>query len=43
VLGHEVRLKFLPDLNFQEDDTVERVQRVDEILRQIREEDDGSG
>jgi ribosome-binding factor A len=43
VLGQQVRLKFLPDLDFEEDDTVERVQRLDRLLRQIQEEDDGSG
>lgn len=42
VLGHEVRLKFLPELVFEEDDTPARVERVDELLRQIKEED-GSG
>jgi ribosome-binding factor A len=42
VLGAEVRLKFLPELVFEEDDTPARVERVDELLRQIKEED-GSG
>jgi ribosome-binding factor A len=40
VLGHEVRLKFLPELLFEEDDTTERADRVDELLRKIKEEDD---
>lgn len=39
VLGHQVRLKFLPELLFEEDDTSERADRVDELLRQIRSED----
>ena len=39
VLGHQVRLKFLPDLLFEEDDTRERADRVDELLRQIRSRD----
>jgi ribosome-binding factor A len=38
VLGHEVRLKFLPDLEFAEDDTGERSERVDELLRDIHGE-----
>ena len=38
VLGHEVRLKFLPELEFEEDDTGEQAQRVDELLRRIKEE-----
>jgi ribosome-binding factor A len=43
VLGHEVRLKFLPELEFEEDDTVARADRVDELLRGIQEDADGSG
>jgi ribosome-binding factor A len=38
VIGHEVRLKFLPDLEFKEDDTGPRGERVDELLRQIHQE-----
>lgn len=44
VIGHEVRLKFLPVLEFREDPTVDRSQRVEELLRRAREEDaDASG
>jgi ribosome-binding factor A len=39
VLGHEVRLKFLPELLFEQDDTPQRAERVDELLRKIKEED----
>ncbi len=39
VLGREIRLKFLPELDFEEDDTFERVKRVDELLQKIHEED----
>ena len=39
VLGHQVRLKFLPEVVFEEDDTMERAERVDELLRRIKEED----
>ncbi len=39
VLGRQVRLKFLPELDFEEDTTFERGQRVDELLRQIHEHD----
>jgi ribosome-binding factor A len=42
VLGNEVRLKFLPELEFEEDDTAQRVERLDELLRQIRQGDHGS-
>lgn len=40
VLGHQVRLKFLPELVFEEDDTMERAERVDELLRRIKEDDE---
>lgn len=43
VLGHQVRLKFLPDLEFEEDHTTERAGRVDELVRRIHQDDDGSG
>jgi ribosome-binding factor A len=44
VLGHEVRLKFLPELEFEEDDAGPRAERVDELLRRIqKEEPDGDG
>ncbi|HEV3474697.1 MAG TPA: 30S ribosome-binding factor RbfA [Actinomycetota bacterium] len=36
VIGHEVRLKFLPDLEFEEDNTPEQAQRVEELLREAR-------
>jgi ribosome-binding factor A len=39
VLGNQVRLKFLPDLLFEEDDTEDRAERVEELLRKIREDD----
>ncbi|MGH2678128.1 MAG: 30S ribosome-binding factor RbfA [Actinomycetota bacterium] len=42
VIGHEVRLKFLPDLEFEEDDTGPRAERVDELLRRIQREPDGT-
>lgn len=40
VLGQQVRLKFLPELVFEEDDTMERAGRVDELLRRIKEDDE---
>ncbi|MGH2684610.1 MAG: 30S ribosome-binding factor RbfA [Actinomycetota bacterium] len=42
VIGRQVRLKFLPDLTFHEDDTEEKAGRVEELLRRLRE-DDASG
>jgi ribosome-binding factor A len=34
VLGRQVRLKFLPDLEFEEDDSFDRLQRIDKILKE---------
>jgi ribosome-binding factor A len=42
VLGQQVRLKFLPELLFEEDDTMERAGRVDELLRRIKGDDEPS-
>ena len=38
-IGHQVRLKFLPDLEFQEDEGISRGERVRELLEQIRREE----
>jgi ribosome-binding factor A len=38
VLGREVRLKFLPDLEFEEDRSLEAGRRIDELLDQIHQE-----
>ncbi len=37
-IGRQVRLKFLPDLTFREDDTEEKAGRVEELLRKLRED-----
>jgi ribosome-binding factor A len=37
VLGHEVRIKFLPELEFEEDQTEIQAGRVDQLLRKIKE------
>ena len=36
-LGRQVRLKFLPELRFEEDRGAAQVERVEELLREIRE------
>ena len=42
VLGREVRLKFLPDLEFEEDESMEAGRRIDQVLERIhREHHDG--
>lgn len=35
-IGRQIRLKFLPDLDFREDDARERGDRVEELIREIR-------
>jgi ribosome-binding factor A len=40
VIGHQVRLKFLPELVFEEDETMERAERVDDLLRKIKRDDE---
>ena len=37
VIGHEVRLKTLPDLRFEEDAAIERGDRIEELLRGLQE------
>ncbi len=39
VLGRQVRLKFLPDLEFVEDETVETTARIEELIRQLHQEE----
>ncbi len=34
-LGHQVRLKYLPELHFREDPAIETGERVDEIIRRL--------
>ncbi|MBI4261561.1 MAG: 30S ribosome-binding factor RbfA [Actinobacteria bacterium] len=42
-VGRQVRLRFLPELEFEEDDAVERGSRVEEILERLHREEGGSG
>jgi ribosome-binding factor A len=35
VLGHQVRLKFTPEIDFEEDVGLAQVERVTELLRQV--------
>jgi ribosome-binding factor A len=39
VLGHEVRLKYLPRLSFREDPAVATGQRVEEIIRELHRQE----
>ncbi len=38
VIGHQVRLKVLPDLEFEEDDTIETMDRIEQLLRNLGRE-----
>jgi ribosome-binding factor A len=40
VIGRQVRLKVLPDLVFEEDDTIEQADRIDALLRELHREGD---
>jgi ribosome-binding factor A len=40
-LGRQVRLKYLPELRFQEDPAIEAGQRVEAIIREIHRTDEG--
>jgi ribosome-binding factor A len=36
VIGHQVRLKVLPDLEFEEDTTIESADRIERLIDQLR-------
>ena len=38
-IGRQVRLKYLPDLEFEEDQSMENGQRIDELIRKLHEEE----
>lgn len=38
VIGHEVRMKWLPDLRFEEDPAIERGDRIEELLRELKQQ-----
>jgi ribosome-binding factor A len=40
VIGHQVRLKVLPDLEFEEDETIETADRIEELLRRLHGNED---
>ena len=39
VIGREVRLKFLPELEFEEDSTFEQAARIDELIAKLHEQE----
>jgi ribosome-binding factor A len=40
LLGHQVRMKTLPDLEFEEDDTIEMADRIEQLIRDLHEGDE---
>jgi ribosome-binding factor A len=41
VIGAQVRLKVLPDLAFEEDDTAQTAERIESLIRRLHEEEHG--
>jgi ribosome-binding factor A len=39
VIGHQVRMKVLPDLEFEEEETQESGDRIDTLLRELHREE----
>ena len=42
VIGDQVRMKVLPDLEFEEDESVETADRIEQLLQQVRPPDEES-
>lgn len=42
-IAQQVRLKYVPKIHFAVDDSIAQGARIDELLRSIEEEDDGTG
>jgi ribosome-binding factor A len=40
VIGDQVRMKVLPDLEFEEDESVETADRIEQLLQQVRPPDE---
>jgi ribosome-binding factor A len=43
VIGDQVRMKVLPDLEFDEDESVQTADRIEQLLQQVRPPDEESG
>lgn len=39
VIGHQVRMKFLPDLDFEEDETIKTADRIEQLLQELHREE----
>ena len=42
VIGDQVRMKVLPDLEFEEDESVQTANRIEQLLQQVRPPDEES-
>lgn len=43
VIGDQVRMRVLPDLEFEEDESVQTANRIEQLLQQVRPPDEESG
>lgn len=43
VIGDQVRMKVLPDLEFEQDESVQTADRIEQLLQQVRPPDEESG
>ena len=41
LVGARVRLRFTPDLQFVQDDTLDRVDRINTLIKQIHRDEEG--
>jgi len=41
VIGHQVRLKVLPDLEFEEDATIDTANRIEQLIEQLHRDERG--
>lgn len=41
VIGHQVRMKFLPELDFEEDETTQTADRIERVLQELHRSEDG--
>jgi len=42
-LAHRVRLRFVPELKFFIDDTIDYVEKIENLIKKIHDEDDKQG
>lgn len=42
-VGSHLRLKFTPEVHFYMDETLDRVERIDQIIKQIHKDDEANG